>query len=336
MREIESTWSWIFVKHFHHAGQRSVQSWGLPKVDWVVGYATPGSLAAAVLSPSCHSSRTSHLGSCCFLSLSVSGVRNRKVMLTLHDEDDSRERGSKHSGFWWQTHLLGICPDSVLWPSNPRAQRPEFSKGCTLPDWLETSSFPTRASLYLNRDMRRLPQSNFDNRSTKKKKDEFCEGCRHPEGLQAEQNGAGAWASDFTKPVNINSDWRIIGKLIYWQNIGFLFFNTSFCRFGGAVKSSNMTPPWGTSAPWSSLETSSETSSERSGPFNWNSSNAARYEQGTTFYSQVRQGKWWRGKQEVEVEEEEEEVEEGTCWKLLNAAGRLCRASPQKLWLNQM
>merc|ERR1712018_778203 len=59
-------------------------------------------------------------------------------------------------------------------------------------------------------------------------------------------------------------------------------------RFGGAVKSSNMTPPWGTSAPWSSSETSSETSS---GPFNWNSSNVARYEQGTTFYSQVRQGK---------------------------------------------
>ena len=68
-----------------------------------------------------------------------------------------------------------------------------------------------------------------------------------------------------------------------------------FFRFGGAVKSSNMTPPWGTSAPWSSSEASSETnsSSERSsGPFNWNSSNAARYEQGTTFYSQVRQGKW--------------------------------------------
>merc|ERR1711894_504723 len=64
-------------------------------------------------------------------------------------------------------------------------------------------------------------------------------------------------------------------------------------RFGGAVKSSNMTPPWGTSAPWSSSETNSETNSSSSGPFNWNwnSSNAARYEQGTTFYSQVRQGK---------------------------------------------
>merc|ERR1712203_1264147 len=70
-----------------------------------------------------------------------------------------------------------------------------------------------------------------------------------------------------------------------------LGLQTSRNRFGGAVKSSNMTPPWGTSAPWSSLEASSETSSERSGPFNWNSSNAARYEQGTTFYSQVRQGK---------------------------------------------
>merc|ERR1712203_19417 len=66
-----------------------------------------------------------------------------------------------------------------------------------------------------------------------------------------------------------------------------LGLQTSRNRFGGAVKSSNMTPPWGTSAPWSSLETSSE----RSRPFNWNSSNAARYEQGTTFYSQVRQGK---------------------------------------------
>merc|ERR1711936_936048 len=62
-------------------------------------------------------------------------------------------------------------------------------------------------------------------------------------------------------------------------------------RFGGAVKSSNMTPPWGTSAPWSSSEMSSETNNSSSGPFNWNSSNAARYEQGTTFYSQVRQGK---------------------------------------------
>merc|ERR1712098_904160 len=73
-----------------------------------------------------------------------------------------------------------------------------------------------------------------------------------------------------------------------------LGLNTPRNRFGGAVKSSNMTPPWGTSAPWSSSEASSETnsSSERSsGPFNWNSSNAARYEQGTTFYSQARQGK---------------------------------------------
>merc|ERR1711911_510660 len=72
-----------------------------------------------------------------------------------------------------------------------------------------------------------------------------------------------------------------------------LGLNTPRNRFGGAVKSSNMTPPWGTSAPWSSSETSSETnsSSGSSGPFNWNSSNAARYEQGTTFYSQVRQGK---------------------------------------------
>merc|ERR1711917_159730 len=70
-----------------------------------------------------------------------------------------------------------------------------------------------------------------------------------------------------------------------------LGLNTPRNRFGGAVKSSNMTPPWGTSAPCSSSEASSETnsSSERSsGPFNWNSSNAARYEQGTTFYSQVR------------------------------------------------
>merc|ERR1712158_144269 len=70
-----------------------------------------------------------------------------------------------------------------------------------------------------------------------------------------------------------------------------LGLNTPRNRFGGAVKSSNMTPPWGTSAPWISSETSSETNSSSSGPFNWNSSNVARYEQGTTFYSQVRQGK---------------------------------------------
>merc|ERR1712203_484801 len=70
-----------------------------------------------------------------------------------------------------------------------------------------------------------------------------------------------------------------------------LGLNNPTNRFGGAVKSSNMTPPWGTSAPWISTETSSETNSSSSGPFNWNSSNAARYEQGTTFYSQVRQGK---------------------------------------------
>merc|ERR1712172_475700 len=73
-----------------------------------------------------------------------------------------------------------------------------------------------------------------------------------------------------------------------------LGLNTPRNRFGGAVKSSNMTPPWGTSAPWTSSETnsssSSSSSSSNSGPFNWNSSNAARYEQGTTFYSQVRQG----------------------------------------------
>merc|ERR1711902_273210 len=73
-----------------------------------------------------------------------------------------------------------------------------------------------------------------------------------------------------------------------------LGLNTPRNRFGGAVKSSNMTPPWGTSAPWNSYEGSSSseaTSTSTSGPFNWNSSNAARYEQGTTFYSQVRQGK---------------------------------------------
>merc|ERR1712172_407469 len=86
-----------------------------------------------------------------------------------------------------------------------------------------------------------------------------------------------------------------------------LGLNTPRNRFGGAVKSSNMTPPWGTSAPWSSSETNSSSSSNNSsssssssnnsssssssGAFNWNSSNAARYEQGTTFYSQVRQGK---------------------------------------------
>merc|ERR1712172_450437 len=97
-----------------------------------------------------------------------------------------------------------------------------------------------------------------------------------------------------------------------------LGLNTPRNRFGGAVKSSNMTPPWGTSAPWSSSETNSSSSSSSSnnssssssnnssssssssnnsssssssGAFNWNSSNAARYEQGTTFYSQVRQGK---------------------------------------------
>merc|ERR1712158_340349 len=70
-----------------------------------------------------------------------------------------------------------------------------------------------------------------------------------------------------------------------------LGLNNPTNRFGGAVKSSNMTPPWGTSAPWSSTEASSETNSSSSGPFNWNSSNVARYEQGTTFYSQVRQGK---------------------------------------------
>lgn len=81
----------------------------------------------------------------------------------------------------------------------------------------------------------------------------------------------------------------------------FFPFTHLFCRFGGAVKSSNMTPPWGTSAPWSSSEASSETnSSSSSGPFNWNSSNAARYEQGTTFYSQVRQGKWGRKKGQEE------------------------------------
>merc|ERR1712172_125602 len=79
-----------------------------------------------------------------------------------------------------------------------------------------------------------------------------------------------------------------------------LGLNTPRNRFGGAVKASNMTPPWGTSAPWSSSETNSSSSSSSSnnsssssssGAFNWNSSNAARYEQGTTFYSQVRQGK---------------------------------------------
>merc|ERR1711971_937097 len=69
-----------------------------------------------------------------------------------------------------------------------------------------------------------------------------------------------------------------------------LGLNTPRNRFGGAVKSSNMTPPWGTSVPWASSEMNSSSSSS-SGPFNWNSSNAARYEQGTTFYSQVRQGK---------------------------------------------
>merc|ERR1739844_538980 len=69
-----------------------------------------------------------------------------------------------------------------------------------------------------------------------------------------------------------------------------LGLNTPTSRFGGAVKSSNMSPPWGTSAPWSSAEASSERS-ERSGSFKWNSNNAARYEDGTTFYSQVRQGK---------------------------------------------
>merc|ERR1711936_876055 len=67
-----------------------------------------------------------------------------------------------------------------------------------------------------------------------------------------------------------------------------LGLNTPRNRFGGAVKSSNMTPPWGTSAPLSSVEGSS---SEKSEPFQWNSNNAARYEEGTTFYSQVRQGK---------------------------------------------
>merc|ERR1739842_205061 len=66
-----------------------------------------------------------------------------------------------------------------------------------------------------------------------------------------------------------------------------LGLNNPTNRFGGAVKSSNMTPPWGTSAPWSSTEASSG----RSEPFKWNSNNAARYEEGTTFYSQVRQGK---------------------------------------------
>merc|ERR1712179_271538 len=70
-----------------------------------------------------------------------------------------------------------------------------------------------------------------------------------------------------------------------------LGLNTPRNRFGGAVKSSNMTPPWGTSSPWSSSEASSETTSSSVGPFNWNSSNVARHEQGTTFYSQVRQGK---------------------------------------------
>merc|ERR1711934_702613 len=70
-----------------------------------------------------------------------------------------------------------------------------------------------------------------------------------------------------------------------------LGLNTPRNRFGGAVKSSNMTPPWGTSSPWSSSEASSETTNSSAGPFNWNSSNVARHEQGTTFYSQVRQGK---------------------------------------------
>jgi hypothetical protein len=60
-------------------------------------------------------------------------------------------------------------------------------------------------------------------------------------------------------------------------------------RFGGTeVKSSNMTPPWGTGAPWAEL---SDKHSSTDGQFGWNNSNLARYEQGTTFYTQVRHGK---------------------------------------------
>merc|ERR1712083_152420 len=67
-----------------------------------------------------------------------------------------------------------------------------------------------------------------------------------------------------------------------------LGLKTAGNRFGGAVKSSNMTPPWGTAAPPSTFSSSSLGSS---GEVTWNSSNAARYEEGTTFYSQVSQAK---------------------------------------------
>merc|ERR1712203_1080187 len=119
-----------------------------------------------------------------------------------------------------------------------------------------------------------------------RQKDEFCEDGRHPEGLQAEPHGAGTWAEHSKKPVNIPLLSCSSRKIITCLHYSYI----SFCRFGGAVKSSNMTPPWGTSSPWSSSEGSSEMNSS-SGPFNWNSSNVARHEQGITFYSQVRQGK---------------------------------------------
>merc|ERR1712002_1388597 len=64
-------------------------------------------------------------------------------------------------------------------------------------------------------------------------------------------------------------------------------------RYGGVERTANMTSPWASSnvssSPSypSSITSGVATTSESQ--FIWNSSNAARYEEGTTFYSQVKQ-----------------------------------------------